>query len=262
MKFIAWLITILLVTFMYSPLRGQSLNLVPNQNWSSPNKEISVPTISHTVIDTNTYCLYDKVERIDDKCVNNWRGFDNLIEEPYVGVKVPIVNNRTHQTYKYNRKNYIYNFKGHISASVGMKLSEMSISKFRVEWESDTRTENWTYGGLISFYTLKYYYVGVRPEVFARYYFVPNTSGEGAFIQGRFGWGRFWGDGKVPFGGLGFGVDVGKKVILIGNDHDYSNSFTLTPMAGVQAYPGPDGLSPVSWVWQLRFGYQFGGGMR
>ena len=261
MKFIAWLITVLSITFIYSPIKGQSLNLVSGEYWSSPNKEISIPTVSNTVIDTNTYCLYAKIEHIDDKCVNDWRGFDRLIEEPYQGVKFKDYVN-TYQTYKYNRGNYVYNFLGHISVSVGMKLSEMSISKFRAEWESDTGTENWTYGGLVSFYTLKYYYVGVRPEVFARYYLVPNTSGEGTFIQGRLGWGRFWGDGKVPFGGLGFGVDLGSKIILIGNDRDYINSFTLTPMAGVQAYPGPDGESPVAWVWQLRFGYQFGGGRR
>ncbi len=261
MKFIKWLIAFSLATFTVFTLRGQSVDLVPNKYWSLPKQELYVPVMSSTLVDTNTYCVYGKVEHIGDRCVNDWRGFNRMIEEPYSGIKVTNVTHKeTHQSYR--RDNYTYNFLGHASVSVGAKLSEMSISKFRVEYETDTKTENWTFGGLISFYTLKYYYVGVRPEVFARFYFVPNTSGEGAFVQGRLGWGRFWGENKIPFGGIGFGLDVGKKIIVIGNDHDYSNSFTLTPMAGVQAYPGPDGLSPVSWVWQLRFGYQFGGGRR
>ena len=262
MKLIKWLIAFSLATFTIFTLRGQSVDITPSDYWSLPKQqELYVPIVSSTLVDTNTYCVYSKIEHIGDRCVNDWRGFNRMVEEPYSGVVVTNVTNKeTHQSY--SRDNYTYNFLGHISTSVGVKLSEMSISKFRVEYESDTRTDNWTVGGLVSFYTLRYYYVGVRPEVFGRFYFVPNTSGEGVFVQGRLGWGRFWGENKIPFGGFGFGFDVGNKIIVIGNDHDYSNSFTLTPMAGVQAYPGPDGLSPVSWVWQLRFGYQFGGGRR
>lgn len=256
MKLIAWLLAIFLATFTVFTLRGQSLDLRPNVKWSVEYPSVDVPKQKIYNIDTTGSCPYEKIDPVVIACVYNSKRLSSISEmsEPSGRVELkstPLINH-----------GYTYNFLGHLSVSMGVKLSEMSVSKFRVEWESDTRTEHWTVGGLLSFYTLSYYYVGFRPEAFARFYFVQNTSGEGAFLQGRIGYGRFWGDGLSPFGGLGFGVDLGNKFILIGNDRNYSNSFTLTPMGGVQVYPGPDGTAPISWVWQLRFGYQFGGGRR
>lgn len=228
-------------------LRGQVLEpKEPVVNYIINRSDISVPKSTYYVVNSDSVCVQEKMEPIHS-CVYREPKISSEIPEPKGAV---IIN-------KHYNHPYIYNFKGHVSFSFGVKLSEMSISKFRMEWESDTRTEHWTWGGLISFYTLKYYYVGVRPEVFTRFYFVENTSGEGAFLQGRIGWGRFWGDGQKPFGGIGAGIDVGNKIILIGNSRNYINSFTLTPMAGVQVYPGPGGIAPLTWVWQLRFGYQF-----
>jgi hypothetical protein len=258
MKLISWLLALLLATFTVFTLRGQSIELRPNTKWSVEYPSIEVPKYKIYNIDTVGGCPYEKVDPVVIACVYNTKRLSSTsdIPEPVGRINLPLTTSSS------VHHGYTYNFLGHLSVSVGVKLSEMSVSKFRVEWESDTRTEHWTVGGLLSFYTLSYYYVGVRPEVFTRFYFVQNTSGEGAFLQGRMGYGRFWGDGLSPFGGLGFGVDVGNKFIVIGNDSDYSNSFTLTPMGGVQFYPGPDGTTPLSWVWQLRFGYQFGGGRR
>ena len=254
MKKLMWLIAFTLATFT---LRGQVDLEQKVSHWNSPiQKEINISKdYNFTVVDTTTYCSNDKLKAIEDRCVNNWSGYERKVPE--------LMSNQINLPPKKHYKSpYVYNFRGHISGSVGIKLSEMSISKLRLEYEIDTPTDNWTYGVLLSSYTLEYYYIGLRFEGFARYYFVPNSSGEGGFLQGRIGYGRFWNGPGEPFGGLGYGVDLGNKFIVIGNDVNYSNSFTLTPMGGIQVYPGPGGTIPLAWVWQLRFGYQFGGGRR
>lgn len=191
---------------------------------------------------------------IEDKCVYDWSGYSRLVEPNGGG---DFVRGQRGPIPHAARRPYVYNFTGHISVSMAPKLSEMSLSKLRFEYEKDLKSEHFSAGALLSMYTLEYYYSGYRLEGFSRFYFVPNTSGEGAFLQARIGWGRFWGGPGQSFGGAGFGIDMGSKFIVIGNDRDFRSSFTVTPMGGIQAYPGPDGSIPISWVWQLRFGYQF-----
>lgn len=251
MKSIAWLIAFSLAAVS---LRAQSVSPAEAATIWSEKNQTEVPRSAYNksiAIDTNTYCFAERPKKIEKRCDLSWDGSGRAYSsKPSVSYM--------------RRSPYVYNFRAHISGSAGIKLSEMSISKMRLEAEFDTRTDHWTAGALLSAYTLQYYYTGLRAEAFARFYFVENTSGEGAFIQARIGAGKFWNskDSKDSFGGAGFGADIGKKFIIIGNDRDYSNSFTMTPMGGIQAYPGPDGSIPISWVWQLRFGYQFGGGRR
>jgi len=258
MKSIAWLIAFSLAAGSLSaqelPVAGKTAHV-----WSLQTPQAPQNTYSYSAkeIDTSQYCLAEKPMRIEDRCVSDWSGFSSKSEMPEQASRVEAAPRR------YGKAPYVYNFRAHVSGSAGVKLSEMSISKIRAEVELDTKTDHWTAGALLSAYTLQYYYTGFRAEAFARFYFAENTSGDGAFLQGRLGWGRFW-DSKssASFGGGGFGLDIGKKFIIVGNDRDFSNSFTMTPMGGIQAYPGPDGSIPVAWVWQLRFGYQFGGGRK
>jgi hypothetical protein len=211
------------------------------------------PSVVHqgTYVVGKAGCPLSMPDPIEDKCVYDWKGFEPKVapvdDGDFIEVAPPVQ----------KRGRYVYNFTGHISVSMAPKLSEMSLSKLRIEYEKDLKSEHFTAGALLSMYTLEYYYRGYRLEGFSRFYFVPNTSGDGAFVQARIGWGRFWGGPGPSFGGAGLGVDIGSKFIAIGNKRDFRNSFTVTPMGGIQAYPGPDGSIPVSWVWQLRFGYQF-----
>ena len=252
MKKIIGILIIILISFT---LHGQDLNLKEKSYWETNNpkfkfeKPIIVDTIDHCKpISTSTknYYLNNK-----DLCMvdnNNTK----ILSEQNWGNEV-IIHNKPKPIH-----NYTYNFTGHISGSIGIKLADLSPSKIRLEWESDTKSENFTVGALISIYTLKYYYNGWRVEAFTRYYFVPNTSGEGAFLQFRLGTSKFQNQlTKQQFNSNGFGVDVGNKFIIVGNNNNFRNSFTLTPMGGIQVYNGPDGETPISWVWQLRFGYQF-----
>ena len=167
-----------------------------------------------------------------------------------------IINDRFYDG-KPTKQEYIYNFNGHISGSIGINIADLNISKVRLEYERDTKTQNWTVGAILNLYTLKYYYNGYRAELFTRYYFVPNTSGDGAFLQLRAGSGGFHNPiNNKSFISSGLGFDVGKKMILTKSDN-YKDVLTLTPMGGIQFYNTPDGLITPSWVWQLRFGYQF-----
>jgi hypothetical protein len=250
MKAIAWLIAFSLAVL---PVFGQTED---GSQWKAP----SSISIEH---DQKIYQISDKetcvleMPIIKDKCVYEWSGFESKSSIETDGLQLELSAPKIP-----TKRNYIYNFAGHLSVSMAPKLSEMSLSKFRIEFEKDLKSEHFTTGALLSMYTLEYYYKGYRLEGFSRFYFVPNSSGEGGFIQARAGYSKFWGGPGPSFGGIGFGADVGNKFIVIGNNRDYSNSFTITPMGGIQAYPGPDGTIPVSWVWQLRFGYQFGGGYR
>jgi hypothetical protein len=258
MKKVIWLIVFSLITFT---LLGQKQELKVEQKnyWevNSPKFNIEKPLI----IDTTNYCkptpktTSNKTYTLNNKdlCINDVNKTKPLSDYNW-GNEVSV---KLQPQYKY-RHNYIYNFKGHISLSVGVKLADIYPSKIRLEWESDTKTQNFTVGGLLSIYTLKYYYNGWRIEAFTRYYFVPNTSGEGGFLQFRIGTSKFQNPiTKNSFVSSGVGLDVGNKFILVGNKTNYKNAFTLTPMGGIQIYNGPDGETPISWVWQLRFGYQF-----
>lgn len=166
------------------------------------------------------------------------------------------------KSYTYNnsfRKNFILN----ISVSSGIKISDLSISKFRIDVESETTNSNITYGGILNLYTLKYYYNGWRLEGYGRYYFVENTSGEGSFIQLVLGGGKFKNSiTNTKFNSIGGGVDVGTK-FLLGKEENtksksyYRNWLTIIPLTGIRTYSGPYDYYSIGWIWQIRFGYQF-----
>jgi len=156
--------------------------------------------------------------------------------------------------------NYIRdkNFITHISGSTGISLVNFGISKIRLEFENETKTENLTYGGILHLYTLNQYYKGYKIEAFGRYYFVPNSSGEGCFIQLRAGGGQFNNiQLKDRFNTFGAGIDLGYKVLVGPEKTNYRNYFTITPLGGIQVYNDMNGHFTPTFLYQIRFGYQF-----
>lgn len=256
MKKIIWLIVFSLITFQLlgQQQKQQQLNLKKKDYWDieyknemnlkDKTKIYIIDTVDHCKKITytakpKTYIINNKDVCIVDKTKSEY-----------------IINDRFYDG-KPTKQEYIYNFNGHISGSIGINIADLNISKVRLEYERDTKTQNWTVGAILNLYTLKYYYNGYRAELFTRYYFVPNTSGDGAFLQLRAGSGGFHNPiNNKSFISSGLGFDVGKKMILTKSDN-YKDVLTLTPMGGIQFYNTPDGLITPSWVWQLRFGYQF-----
>lgn len=254
MKKIIWLIVFSLITFQLlgqQQKQQQQLNLKKKDYWDIEYKnEINqkdktkiyiIDTVDHCKKITytpKTYIINNKDVCIVDKTKSEYIINDRFYEKP-------------------TKQAYIYNFNGHISGSLGINIADLNISKVRLEYERDTKTQNWTVGAILNLYTLKYYYNGYRAELFTRYYFVPNSSGDGAFLQLRAGSGRFHNPiNNKSFISSGLGFDLGKKLILTKSDN-YEDVLTLTPMGGIQFYNKPDGVITPSWVWQLRFGYQF-----
>jgi len=254
MKKIIWLIVFSLITFqLLSQQKQEQINLKEKVYWNIEYKnEINqkdktkiyiIDTVDHCKKITytpkpKTYIINNKDVCVVDKTKSEYIINDRFYDKP-------------------TKHEYNYNFNGHVSGSLGINIADLNISKIRLEYEKDTKNENFTVGAILNLYTLKYYYNGYRAELFARYYFVPNSSGEGAFLQLRAGSGGFHNPiNNKSFISSGLGFDVGKKMILTKSDN-YKDVLTLTPMGGIQFYNTPDGLITPSWVWQLRFGYQF-----
>ena len=252
MKKILWLIVLSLITF---PLLGQKQINLPQKDYFKQEQKI-LPKPKDTpkiyIIDTVDHCR--KITYKPKTYVINNKNQCKL--DTIKNVKV---NNKIYKP----KPEYTFNFKGHISTSAGVNIGDLNISRLRFEYEKDTKTQHFTYGATLNLYTLKYYYNGYKIETFLRYYLLPNTSGEGCFIQARTGFANL--KNKIDnkqFYSKGIGVDIGYKIIIskyndVYNMSDYINVFTLTPMAGVNFYNDPNGLIPISWIWQLRFGYQF-----
>ena len=247
MKKIIWLIVLSLITFQ---LLGQT-QLRNKDYWNLEDKTPEKPkdTTKTYIIDTVNHCrkitpTKPKTYIINDKNVCPNKKTEYIINDRF---------GESHPT----QPEYIYNFKGHISGSFGINITDLNISRVRLEYEKDTKTQHLTWGTTLNLYTLKYYYNGFRVETFLRYYFVANTSGDGVFIQTRVGTGMFNNPiNNKSFVSSGVGIDIGKKIILT-KSNNFKDVLTLTPMAGIQFYNDPYGNTNLVWVWQLRFGYQF-----
>lgn len=254
MKKIIWLIVFSLITFqLLSQQKQEQINLKEKVYWNIEYKnEINqkdktkiyiIDTVNHCkkityIPKPKTYIINNKDVCVVDKTKSEYIINDRFYDKPTKHV-------------------YNYNFNGHVSGSLGINIADLNISKIRLEYEKDTKNENFTVGAILNLYTLKYYYNGYRAELFARYYFVTNSSGEGAFLQLRAGSGRFHNPiNNKSFISSGLGFDLGKKIILT-KSYNYEDVLTITPMAGVQFYNDPQNDVNLAWVWQLRFGYQF-----
>lgn len=118
MKKIIGILIIILISFT---LHGQDLNLKEKSYWETNNpkfkfeKPIIVDTIDHCKpISTKNYYLNNK-----DLCMvdnNNTK----ILSEQNWGNEV-IIHNKPKPIH-----NYTYNFKGHISGSIGIKLADLS----------------------------------------------------------------------------------------------------------------------------------------
>ena len=254
MKKIIWLIVFSLITFqLLSQQKQEQINLKEKVYWNIEYKnEINqkdktkiyiIDTVNHCkkityIPKPKTYIINNKDVCVVDKTKSEYIINDRFYDKP-------------------TKHEYNYNFNGHVSGSLGINIADLNISKIRLEYEKDTKNENFTVGAILNLYTLKYYYNGYRAELFTRYYFVTNSSGEGAFLQLRAGSGRFHNPiNNKSFISSGLGFDLGKKIILT-KSYNYEDVLTITPMAGVQFYNDPQNDVNLAWVWQLRFGYQF-----
>lgn len=254
MKKIIWLIAFSLITFT---ALGQSdeIKIEKKDYWEI--EKIQKFDFNQKIykIDTINHCkkniTYKSYEISNDVCYysENKSLSDLKIPSEFHLVKKPNIYISNYN----NRKNFILN----VSISAGIKLADLSISKFRIDVESETTNPNITFGGILNLYTLQYYYNGWRLEGYGRYYFVDNTSGEGGFLQLVLGGGRFHNQMTSDrFVSLGGGVDIGVKFLVGKDKNNYRNWITITPLAGIRSYGGPDGYA-IGWVYQLRFGYQF-----
>jgi hypothetical protein len=257
MRKILWLIVLSLITF---PLLGQKqTNLKQKDYFKQEQKIISKPkdTTKIYIIDTVDHCK--KVVNKPKTYVINNKNNCKLDTLKHVNVN----NNYKLKEQPKPKPEYLFNFKGHISASGAMNITDLNISRLKFEYERDTKTQHLTYGTTLNLYTLKYYYHGYKAELFLRYYLIANTSGEGCFLQVRAGYGKLVNNvDNTRFSTKGAGVDLGYKIIIGKSNNPYNVSdyryvITLTPMAGVNFYNDPTGQIPISWIWQLRFGYQF-----
>ncbi len=257
MKRIIWLIAFSLITFTALGQKDE-IKIEKKDYWEVKQEK---------KIEFNDFKVYkiDTVDHCKKQTTSSWKNYEVNKDVCYYKKNEILSeskeNNRLYlpqnNSYKYNNR-YRKNFTLNVSMSAGVKLADLSISKFRIDVESETTNPNITFGGILNLYTLQYYYNGWRLEGYGRYYFVENTSGEGGFIQLVLGGGKF--ENPITynkFNSLGGGVDVGVKFLVGKEKNNYRNWITITPLAGIRSYGGPDGSYPIGWVWQMRFGYQF-----
>ena len=229
MKKIIWLIVFSLITFqLLSQQKQEQINLKEKVYWNIEYKnEINqkdktkiyiIDTVDHCkkityIPKPKTYIINNKDVCVVDKTKSEYIINDRFYDKPTKHV-------------------YNYNFNGHVSGSLGINIADLNISKIRLEYEKDTKNENFTVGAILNLYTLKYYYNGYRAELFTRYYFVPNSSGEGAFLQLRAGSGRFHNPiNNKSFISSGLGFDLGKKIILT-KSYNYEDVLTIIKTRG------------------------------
>jgi hypothetical protein len=245
MKKLFWLIAFSLTTFF---ALGQEINLKQKTYWETEKpkfnfeKPIIIDTVDHckekVTIKSNDLCYYKKPQ-----ITSEWKSND--VE----------VNVKKYQPYQ---RSELKNFNLHISTSVGIKLADMSISKFRLDIEKETTNKHLTIGSTLNLYTLQYYYNGWRLMGYTRFYFVENSSGEGAFLQLALGGGNFKNDlNGDRFKSLGASFDVGNKFLIGKEKNNYKDWFTVTVLGGFHTYGAPDGTMPISFIYQIRWGYQF-----
>ena len=243
MKKLFWLIAFSLATFT---VLGQDLNLKRKTYWENEKtkfnfeKPIIIDTIDHCTekikVKSNDLCYYKKPQ-----ITSQWESND-----------VEVNLSKKHQ------RAYLKNFNLNISTSVGIKLADLSISKFKLDVEKETNNKHLTIGSTLNLYTLKYYYNGWRLMGYTRFYFIENSSGEGAFLQLALGGGSFKNDlNGDRFKSLGASFDIGNKFLIGKEKNDYKDWFTITLLGGFHTYGSPDGTMPISLIYQVRWGYQF-----
>lgn len=250
MKKLFWLIAFSLTTFF---ALGQEINLKEKNYWNfeKPKFNLEKPII----IDTVDHCK-DKLTvkfKSNDVCYYKTPQITSEINE--TGNKVQFNSNNYSNNYSRNEQK---NFNLHISTSVGIKIADLSISKFRIDVEKETTNKHLTIGSTLNLYTLQYYYNGWRLMGYTRFYFVENSSGEGAFLQLALGGGNFKNDLTGDrFSSMGASFDVGNKFLIGKEKNNYKDWFTITLLGGFHSYRAPDGTMPISFIYQIRWGYQF-----
>ena len=250
MKKLFWLIAFSLTTFF---ALGQDLNLKQKNYWETKNPKFNFE--KPIIIDTVDRCKEKITVKFNsnDLCYYKKPQITSEINE--IGNKVQLNSNNYSDNYSRNEQK---NFNLHISTSVGIKLADLSISKFRLDIEKETTNKHFTIGSTLNLYTLQYYYNGWRLMGYTRFYFVENSSGEGAFLQFALGGGSFKNDlNGDRFKSLGASFDVGNKLLIGKEKNDYKDWFTITLLGGFHTYGAPDGTMPISFIYQIRWGYQF-----
>jgi len=249
MKKLFWLIAFSLTSFF---VLGQELKLENKDYWktNTPKFNLEKPII----IDTVDHC---KEQKLTYKIKNNDVCY---YKKPQITSEIITKEKEVYnlKSYSYNHRNNQKNFNLNISTSVGIKLADLSISKFRIDVEKETTNKHITIGSTLNLYTLKYYYNGWRLMGYSRFYFVENSSGEGAFLQLALGGGNFKNDlNGDKFTSLGTSLDVGNKFLIGKEKNNYKDWFTITILGGFHSYGAPDGSMPLTWIYQIRWGYQF-----
>jgi hypothetical protein len=56
---------------------------------------------------------------------------------------------------------------------------------------------------------------------------------------------------------MGASFDVGNKFLIGKEKNNYKDWFTITLLGGLHSYGAPDGTMPISFIYQIRWGYQF-----
>lgn len=248
MKKLFWLIAFSLTTFF---ALGQELKLEQKNYWQLEQKKFNIE--KPIIIDTVDHCK--------EKLTYNFKTNNDVCyyKKPQITSEINEGNKVELKKYPQNySRNDLKNFDLNISTSVGIKLADLSISKFRIDVEKETTNKHITIGSTLNLYTLKYYYNGWRLMGYGRYYFVENTSGEGAFLQMALGGGNFKNDMTGDrFNSLGASLDVGNKFLIGKEKNNYRDWFTITLLGGFHTYGAPDGTMPISFIYQIRWGYQF-----
>ena len=253
MKKLFWLIAFSLTSFF---VLGQELKLENKDYWRNTNPIFNIE--KPIIIDTVDHCkeklsLKFKTSN-DDVCYYKKPQITSELNDESNKVELK---NQWNYSHNYSR-NYLKNFNLHISTSVGIKLADLSISKFRLDVEKETTNKHLTIGSTLNLYTLQYYYNGWRLMGYTRFYFVENSSGEGAFLQLALGGGNFKNDLTGDrFSSMGASFDVGNKFLIGKEKNNYKDWFTITLLGGFHSYGAPDGTMPISFIYQIRWGYQF-----